>query len=465
MSANGSSKLLANMIDRAVAAVRSLYRNHGIQPRVPYQRALKRLIVHKAPHLDEYLAELCFLACLDEDPSRIDYVEQSIFSRTSDPVARRLWPASVLIGLGSDLAQLGTSLSCFDEHEVGGGRRARSAARLVLDTHCASNGALPLGLRIIARENDFIDSQGDRLRFRAHSFHLCNLIKLLHSSRIVVSRNSAIGHEQLPSTWKRAVVLTALACIIVTIDGEKGWKDNFDGMKAICKRVAARFKQHVALRPEDPDVFGRFLGAISNVQEMLGAKVGNTAGDVMNQHMVLPRVLWAVERCLGPEWADFVGLTLLEPRLRHEIEFSQAAAEVSKAIDEEQTGTSISPLGEITFRKSVWRGKPMAIFGFTTYGGLANPISPMQDAINRFFNGQGVSFLDHMAHGTKAISSGRETDEVFWNCLCRYLQEQEPGKWFRTGKAKFMLNGNEAHRYVDPSNLDFVRLAQTIERI
>ena len=460
MSAFNSPDLLATMIDRAVAAVRALCRNHGIRPHVPYQRALKHLIVHKSPHLDEYLAELCFLSCLDEDPSHIDYVEQSIFSKTSDPVARRLWPSSVLIGLGSDLGQLSTWLACFDEHEAGGARRTRSAARLVLEAHCVKHGSLPLGLRIIAKENDLIDSQGG-----AHPFHLSNLIKLLHSSRIVVARGSSAGHEQLPTSWKRAVVLTALACMIVTIDNANGWKDNLDGMKSICKRIAARFKQHVALRPADQNVFSRFIGGFSNLQEMLTARVGNTSGTMMNQHMVLPRVLWAIECCVGAEMADFVGLTLLEPRLRQEDEFSQIAAEVLKAINDKQTGTAISSLGEINYQLVVRGARRLPLLGFTTFGGLANPRAPMQDAMNRYFKGEGISILDHTSQGTKVIGSGRETDGIFWESLCRRLQEREPGAWFRPGSARFILNGNEAHRYVRPSNLDFFRLAKTIERI
>src|SRR3712207_4079018 len=80
---------------------------HGIfvptlrpQPHAAVER-LERTIVHTAPHLDEYFAELLFRSCLGANKWGCDIIEQSIFSASDDLGCKHLWPSAAVLGIGS----------------------------------------------------------------------------------------------------------------------------------------------------------------------------------------------------------------------------------------------------------------------------------------------------------------------------------------------------------------------------
>lgn len=442
------SYAVRNLTDRSVAVLRSLNRQSGMRDGRGHLDALRRVIVHKAPHLDEYLADWMLMSTLPNDPSSYGYLEQSIYSREYDHVANSLWPSSIVLGFGANMSKLRRPLHCFDEHLPDGSRTVRSASRLVYN-ELFSGGIKPLvGIRLILQENDIIDSQGG-----SHSLHLGNLIKLLHTSRVLVSVEGQSRTEQLPASWKRATVFACLASMVYLISEMGNWRDDVTRMKRVISRVEAKLRAGPTATGCNEKSYLKFKGFITNWGQMCKSNLLNVSGNSIPQHLVLCRMAQALDTCFfdAPDTVDFVLLTLLEPALHNQIEFDLITQFLDLAMQDRKTilGTN---LGEFSFEFGTNNaGTP--IIGFRSFGSLANASSPISAFLNSKFSGNGIAFVTNTALATSVIKAGVNFCPNNWDKFCSKLMRSEPNAWFRPGRARFILNGNDTHRYQPATRL------------
>src|SRR5579875_3169988 len=77
---------------------------------------LRRTIIHKNAHLDEYFAELIFRSILPYHLMDIEVSEHVLMSKEDDTYAKISWANGVVFGIHSDEAGGAKALAFYDEH-------------------------------------------------------------------------------------------------------------------------------------------------------------------------------------------------------------------------------------------------------------------------------------------------------------------------------------------------------------
>ena len=80
--------------------------------------------------------------------------------------------------------------------------------------------------------------------------------------------------------------------------------------------------------------------------------------------------------------------------------------------------------------------------------------------------GIGLLLLENTREGTKVLFKGKFLPDEFWNKVVSTLQESEPELWFRPNDtAPFIVNGSQAHKYVNLSSLTARELANVCRAV
>ena len=97
---------------------------------------LNHILLHAAPHLDEYMAVLLFRASLPPEKRNLPVEEISLTSRNNDRLAKVIWPTSVVFGIGGTHTGGAYPLLKYDEHvQAGRHRRDTSCTKLTTRMH------------------------------------------------------------------------------------------------------------------------------------------------------------------------------------------------------------------------------------------------------------------------------------------------------------------------------------------
>jgi len=464
-------------------------------PRLPIAKLqkLQRIVVHKHPHLDEYMAALLFRAILPPSKSLLPFEEFSLSSTTNDQLAQALWPHAAVFGISGTHDGGATPLLEYDEHVAAGQtKRASSLAKLVMTTlfpNAGANGSnIDHSLVDVVLEVDFIDSYGN-----AHGQHLGNCIKRMHAAQMVFSPTGAtqkISGIMSPG-WKQAVVEASLVSLILA----KKYKERYYEPQYWLQPALDSLHHYAEYSPLKNDTF--FQDGVTTLEKWIeqfrfapfkmntndGNKIRVKAGNQANQCLIIFFLAALLQRYWGPVLGQIMMSHYWEVLLQGQLTYIGILKELDKLVQPSaQHSTRSTPYGEITFidtglkragtgsgpTRSVW------ILEIVPRQGVVDARSPLTGFINKNNVGVGYVLLRARDAGNNVLSKGKAISQGDWETLCDQLialegnsNENPAGCWHRTQdnqelSASFLLNGNAAHQYVPKSQLSAVTLAQLL---
>lgn len=438
----------------------------------------ERLIVHKAPHLDEYLAEMLFRAVLKPADRQREFLEVSLHAE-DDSSAQVYWPTAAVFGIGGGKPSGRYAQYLFDEHLQGGGRREDSCTEVVL-TRCFDG--VPPTVSRIAAEVTGIDA-----RAGAHELHLNNLLKTCHSVQYQLGPDAS-GHAmsgRLSDAWKRAIVNALLAAVFVCLENGIDITET-DRIKRLMRELFDRFAANSPYRDREhyAESLLRLRNSVSNVSELLRTARISVSGQDVPQLLLAPFLAVAAAEVWGTEIAYMLMTHFWESEILKNIHFRRISDLLETCFKDPHHPRSIYtpdcsvsgvvvPERKFTGQKMV-RGAPQPA-GYSSPVWIVacrytNFVLQPNKAIARFIGdrncGIGVSFCENTKDTNKVLFKGKSLPDQFWAALVERIQDAEPGLWVRPQPtAPFILNGNAAHRYVDLSELTPARLARLCREV
>ena len=438
-----------------------------------------RFIVHKAPHLDDYFAEMLFRSALKSDERRREFLEQALYAE-DDQSARIQWPSAAVFGIGSTLPCGKHAQHLFDEHIASGGRTADSCATLVAN-RCFQH--LPSSVGRVLQEIGDIDSSGG-----AHELHLNNLLKTCHSVQYLLGATDD-GRRisgKLQDHWKRAVVNGLISAVVYCLEAGIAITDS-DKVKEEIGAEFDRFLSHSPYRdwPESEKATQRVRGAASSTKQMLERARVSIGGREEPQLLVAPFMACAAREAWGAEIAYFLMVHFWESEVLKNIHFVRSEALLERVFQDAAHPKVVygyeSSMGAAVVADKRFVGK------LRTQSGLERPakfpsslwilscrhnnftLSPNK-AMGRFLwehnCGVGLVLCENTKEMTKVLFKGRYLPDGFWNELVARINAKEPGLWYRPQPtAPFILNGNAAHQYLDRSSITLGRLVRMSREI
>ncbi len=460
--------LLAAISDVSATALRELAEAHTRQLEADRVSNIARLIVHKAPHLDEYLAELLFRSALPTNV-RTEFLEAVVYS-TEDRLAEDLWPSAAVFGIGHNIAAGSRALFLFDEHVPQGETRLDPSCTELVVKLCFTS--LPPALDTIVAEVNQIDSRGG-----ADSLHLNNLLKTAHLTLYELGMAGSVRRTtKLTAAWKRAVVSALVTSVVLAIRSNDLDRVREQGAKR-ARRQLDRFATSTTYRTH---------AHFEAVVQKLRSGIGKPSGQILT----LPILASAAEEVWGEEMAFFLTSHLWESEILKDIHFRQVRElldahciasdvgnrrlRVPSRIDLPDFAVLVLPVKGRRF-KSVSVGqqnRPGSILRDLVIISCRHGSIPLQPnkAIGQFLSelhdGVGVMLIHNTAESNKVIFRGRGLRREYWSALVEEIQRREAGLWMTPAPtADFVINGNQAHREHPLSALTPSRLADICERV
>ena len=439
------------------------------------------ILLHRHPHLDEYLASYILRAGLPDGMHRLKVDETALFSRTADEAAIATWPHAAVLGVGSVVRGGAEPLLLFDEHTAPGETRENASLVLLMKRCMLGTQQPPHALYELIREVNHIDQYGVR-----HPKHLSAYAKYLHS----VPLPTAGGDAPLTPEWKAALMD---ACFAAFYLAQSTGQPPFRGKLAwepFLKLSLADFAARTALASQPG-----FDAAWKKVQNFLteafcyGLARGDlkyaiphpknpektSTAELIMLVPYLPRLLfhyWGgalAQALLFPLWECRVYKEMLDSRCR------KALTKLTRAAsgDVEDQPTDVGHVTMLSCRHTIG-GQPIRIVDFTPASGLSSP-APVNYFIKTSCGGCGLSIFRSADTHTLVVTRGEKIDEALWERICARLVAEEgesddearPGAWHVTrnplGIAGFLLNGNPTHRYVPMSRITARSLADLVD--
>lgn len=480
--------VLAALSDKSVEYMQGALAKNYKTPSPQVLDNLERVIVHTDPHLDEYLAELLFRACLPPEKWRCDLVEQSIFSATNDLGCKHLWPSAAVLGVGSTFGGGAQPLFLFDEHVSGQTKVAASCSQIVADKMLMN---VPSSLAELLREVNIIDEFGG-----GHPQNLNNLIKTMHDVRFWFGQDEYDGtqiRDGLSPQWKRAVVDACLVAIVFCLENGLDLKGNPDAKRA---SLAASLENYIAHSPHAShpgfaDAVQRMRSIFSD-QKMVFQKallqdrkgpIKDSTGNAVPQLLLLSRICFACEHCWGPHLRDVIATHFWEGELQNHLHFASVET-AFEAVVKGQKIRVVTPVGSITHNvlreldimAPDYRGGPLKprrakvwVVTMTPAAGVSRGHQAISHYMNENNYGCGLVLMKNSALGTSALFKGSAIPEQKWQKLVNVIKTKENDCWHvihNTGGsiAPFIVNGNKAHQYVPRSSLDSTTLVELAKR-
>ena len=459
--------LLAALSEASAGVLREVVVGRVQSPDPDKISNLARLIVHKAPHLDEYLAELLFRAALPPN-TRTEFVEAVVYS-SDDRLAEDLWPSAAVFGIGHNVSAGRRALFLFDEHvPEGETREDPSCTELVVKT-CFSS--LPPAIDTLVAEVNDIDSRGG-----AEALHLNNLLKTAHLTLYELGVMGATRRTtKLTAAWKRAIVNALLAAVVVTLRDDALERVRGEAGKR-ARNQLDRFIATTSYR-----LHPHFDAVVQKLRSGIGARSA--------QVLTLPVLASAAVDVWGEQMAFFLTSHLWESEILKDIHFRQVREllnahcvernggvrlRVPSRVDLPDFSVVVLPVSGRRF-KSISVGqqnRPGTILRdlvvISCRGGNV-PIQPNK-AIAQFLaennDGVGVMLIHNTTESNKIVFRGRGLSQVYWTAVVGEIMRREPGLWMQPAEtAAFVINGNPAHKEKALSALTASRLVDICERV
>ena len=433
----------------------------------------QRLIVHKAPHLDDYVGEFLFRAAMPPPHRQVEYFEMALMAR-DDSSATMLWPDAAVFGIGNDLPCGASAGYLFDEHVKHGPRTFPSCAHVV--ARCCFD-VLPSSLSRVLEEVGEIDRAGG-----AHPLHLNNLLKTVHQVHFSYGQ-TAEGQTRkgkLSDEWKRALVNALVTAVVYCLDHNINFIDSGKA-KAVLDKLFRAFVDHPPFEFTD-----RYERSLKNLRSNVGniASILKTArvpieGSDEPQFLVLPFLAVAAAEAWGDTVSTFLMTHFIESEILKNVDFDRVSELVGKCLADPRKprpchtahcSVTAHVVHECRFHGKVKRNGRMIdaqfpsllwIVGCRHNNGIIQPHKALAKFVSLNNWGVGLLFMENTKECNKVIFRGQHVPDAYWNRLVTKIEQAEPGLWMRPSEASmFLLNGNPAHQYVPLSKLTPTHLAR-----
>lgn len=464
---------------------------------------LNRIITHKNPHLDEYMAILVFRAILPREKQLIPLEEMVLSSTNNDQVAKATWPNAAVFGMGGIHNGGAKALITYDEHTKTGQKKINSSTTYVV-LHKIFPSKPPAPLLRLCEEIDHIDAFAG-----AHYEHLGNYSKDLHDPRILLrkaeNKQSSITESFSPQ-WKEAMVNACIAVLLRALIEKYDTKniDNFFPRRNYWDKFLRDsldiFKTKTLLN-ENP----YFLESFNYVKDKIlgynwlnddaylierkpdGSKVKelNKNYKQIQQLAIMPFIAGLCQEYWGAILGQIILSHFWEVRIMRQIDFFHVRKVLKDNIKDYKKNYPFinTEIGTVSLF--------LCDDGYTMEGELKTPLiieinarpdmvnikAALDDFLNRLNQGFGYTLLHQQRTGTIVLTKGKAVPYNEWVKLCDLLIEIEgnsddrpAGCWHKVEDMKgklesYILNGNAAHQYVPHSSITGESLMALINRI
>ncbi len=455
---------------------------------------VQRLLTHKHPHLDEYVAMLLFKAALPENRWSLPVGEIVLRSVDNDAEAKATWPSSAIFGMGGTHTGGARGLLVFDEHnKPGQSREANSVTMLVKEQLYGSQG-ISRALFQICKETDHIDAYG-----QAHFKHLGNYIKRLHEAEFLFLDNPAYGGgaEDILPLWKQALVEGCIAALACALAEKKRFMNAAYWREPLISSLNW-YASHTRLR-DDEDFSYAFNRLKRNVCGFKGAKlrIKHPDGSLSNlrcgqdgqeepwQLLVMPYLAGLCLEYWGEEIGQRILFPLWEARILGDLGYARVYRELEKVIAAGDCDNTVaSGIGSIAFCKSGKMQPDMEgqsrlpwIIELQPAEGLANSRSALLSFLKNHNGGVGYTLVRSSDGSRVVLTRGPATDPQEWEMVVSWLVESEGnadggqnGCWHMVKSAQghladYILNGNPAHQYAPRTQITAQSLVHLLEEL
>ena len=458
---------------------------------------IERILTHKDPHLDEYMAALILRAALPGDKKMIPLEETALWNARNDTRAKLTWPSSILLGFGG--AQDGGAAAgfLFDEHVTDDEQQRSGSVTKIIWERFIENSELksaPKALFSILREINHIDDNGG-----AHPLHIGNLIKTLHY--VDIFRDADINTvDRMDSSWKEASIY---ACIISFLMGEKDNVRNFNKQAVAAIEASLKFySEHskhknnpefekiykklaydctrgfTKIKTEKPEdakaIYLTFINENGEKEIVRDEEHSN----YVQQMMLMPNMAALCKKYWGDKMANIILYPFWEMLVQQNLAYQEALKAINKVIKEhakQDVLNETSEIGQISVLYSgynieadvkvngVYEKKSCPIVLLDVSSANRSVFKAMHSVMNQIFNGVGYEIFRNLDKNSPSLilTRGKNIPVKIWERLVDILVRQDGssdsrhkiGHWHRVtnsdGKlGTFILNGNAAHKYV-----------------
>ena len=426
---------------------------------------LERIIVHTDPHIDEYVAELLFSACLPQttDTSKLQFQELFISSKDNDQNCKNLFPTAAVFGIGRTASGGADALFLFDEHtsEEGKPRTAESCSQIVANSFIPT---LPQSVYTVLREINTIDSFAG-----AHSQHIGNIIKDIHETRFAFDHNTK-GY--LDANWKRALVDACVTAVIYCLENNIDLFGKPEEKAEALKQSLTNYVQnnvhrnHEKFKETNQGISDTYLnqkkvfGSPKAVlRDRNGNEIKNKKGRSIPQLLILSRCCFACYKCWGEIITDIIFMHFWETIFQNQLNFRIMRDEVKSAFGKkgERFNTTVVTLKRKILAKDLW----VVSFSPNNPDFIGVTKDALTNYINNNNNGNAILLLENPFHTTKAIFQLKTPESVWQKVVKRILSKEDC--WYQAAPY-FILNGNKTHLYHERSSVDFDALVKLIEQ-
>jgi|GEM_PF-1457048 len=465
-------------------------------------KRLKRTIIHKNAHLDEYFAELIFRAILPPHLKDIEVCEHVLMSKEDDYYAKLSWPNGVVFGIHADEAGGAKALAFFDEHNSDGSRVKPSCSQLVAEEFIGSR--IPDSIQNVLDEVNYSDSHSG-----AHQYNIKNLFFAMHDILFVVGKNEIDNTpitKYLTENWKRAIVDVCLTAMIYVYENkllsDKLDENQKENIERVTKRTLDYFLSNSVLGELFPTHYEKIKsGLLFNFKAWSSRERDNRnwhrtidgavwkdedTGKVINQQiLILQFVCFALNKCWGENITNFIMMHIWQIVFQQQISFQEIRNEILEVTETATKGnTSFGYIEKVMLsnlnfkpeqnekdkrKRTLNLDSPLWIYeASVTNPNYPNVKTVLGSIINddysaRGNNGFGIFILHDKTINSKLVNNGQTLPYEVWKRLSDKITETESDRWFQlqpNGKyADFILNRNKAHQEHLPSELidkDFI---------
>jgi hypothetical protein len=458
-------------------------------------KRLKRTIIHKNAHLDEYFAELIFRAILPPHLKDIEILEHVLMSKEDDSYAKVSWPSGVVFGIHAEEAGSAKALVFFDEHNSDGSRIKPSCSQLVAEEYLDNN--IPPSIQKVLDEVNYYDSHSG-----ANTYNIKNLFAAMNDILFIVGKdeiNNTIVTKYLTENWKRAIYDSCLVAMVYVYEN-KMLADKFDdslkeNFERTTKNSLNYFLENSILNNISESYYEKVRGKLLNVFKVWSmgergnkrwhktindAVMKDEDGKIFGQQILLLQIVcYALNKCWGDNISKLVMMHIWQALFQQQISFEELKDEIITITESEQkgntkfgyvekviiTGLNLEPEQNLKGRKRTFNlNSPLWVYDvIVTNPYYTNVAAAIKSIINSEYsekgnNGFGILLLHDKTINSKIINNGQTFPNDLWVKLSDKIIETEPECWFQLknaegGYADFILNRNKAHQEYLPSNL------------
>jgi len=475
--------LLASLSARCNEYLSELLINSRCVRRSPNLKALHRTVVHKDPHIDEYMADLLFRASLPIGKRNIDFMEMSVQVKGNDSNCKAYWPNAAVFGIGSQSIAGASPFMLFDEHLSGGRRDVDSCTQMVVN-QVFRQSQIPYSIALVVQEVNEIDMAGN-----AHQQHIGQLMKISHRVRVIFKKGEEYHlntQRNLDAKWKKALMDVCITSIVYCLENHIDLLNNVEEKTKYLEKSLDLYLLKCPFRDEETFTkTSKYIQRQYLEQKGVFKNAKLPISQNKDQLMILSRVAYAIEKCWGKDLAHSIMIHFWEMIYQGQSSLEEVKREIAPfaLTNNGQLQTSYGTFQKISKsvsfkphynrygKKSPNSNPDFWILSMSQTPRLILGNKPLLHFLNKYNYGFGIILLQDGFNCTNALFKGNAVPNYAWRKICNSIDRMEPGFWHivknpSTGDyAPFLINGNAAHQYVPHSGITPEILSKKIENI